>query len=267
MDALDKSSADYERALERLAHAPPVPAPSTRLGVILPSVNTVVEPWFSAVLPTGVALHATRMLLAGCVTPEALRHMDHEEGMAAAERIASCRPHALAYCCTASSIVQGPAYDAQLCDALEQRSGCPSFTAVRAIVEALRSSGANRIAIASPYTDAIDHAERLYFEEVGFEVVGTANLGISDGFALASPTPADMYRLAHRAWRKEADALVISCLNMNSQQVAGLLEAELGLPVVTSTTATLWMLLGRAGLTADLDGYGRLLGGSDRPGQ
>ncbi len=29
-----------------------------RLGVIVPSVNTVVEPWFSALAPPGVTIHA-----------------------------------------------------------------------------------------------------------------------------------------------------------------------------------------------------------------
>ena len=56
----------------------------TRLGVIVPSVNTVVEPWFTAAVPRDVSLHATRMLLAAEVSAESLRKMDREEGMAAA---------------------------------------------------------------------------------------------------------------------------------------------------------------------------------------
>ncbi len=85
-----------------------------RLGVIVPSVNTVVEPWYSAVVPPGVSVHATRMLLADHITADALRQMDREEGVASAVRIASCRPDAIAYSCTASSIVQGIEYDAHL---------------------------------------------------------------------------------------------------------------------------------------------------------
>jgi maleate isomerase len=230
-----------------------------RLGVILPSVNTVVEPWFNAAVPDGVAVHATRMLLDNEVTPEALRRMDREEGVPSAMRLVSCRPDAIAYCCTASSIVQGPAYDRHLNEELERKTGRRCITAVAAIIDSLRALGAQRIAIASPYTDAIDRAEHAFFEQAGFALSGSANLGISDGFELASPTPHDIYELACRALSGDADALVISCLNMNSQTVAAAVEASHGLPVVTSTTATLWKLLRLAGVDDRVPGYGRLL--------
>lgn len=236
-------------------------APQVRLGVILPSVNTVVEPWFSRVVPDFVAVHATRMLLASPVNKETLARMDHEEGVAAAQRLASCRPHAIAYGCTASSIVQGPNYDRELKTRLEGITGVPCFTAVGAIEEALFAVHARRICVASPYTDAIDHAERAFFEALGFDIMGTANLGIADGFALASPTREDMLTLGRRAWRDGADALLVSCLNMHSQYVVEALEIELGRPVITSTTATLWKLMRAAGLAVVLQGHGRLLAG------
>jgi len=219
----------------------------------------VVEPWFSRVLTPDLRVHATRMLLDSALTPDALRRMDHEEGMHAAVRIASCRPQAIAYCCTASSIVQGLAYDRELQHELEKATGVPSFTAVGAIIEALNVLGVRSIAVASPYTDAIDHAEEAFFEEAGFRVLRAANLGIADSFELASPSPQDIYELASRAWHPDADAVLISCLNMNSQEVVAQIEQHLGRPVVTSTTATLWKLLRSAGIKDRIQGYGRLL--------
>ena len=235
------------------------PATRARLGVILPSVNTVVEPWFSRVLASDLRVHATRMLLDSALSPDALRRMDHEEGMDAAVRLASCRPHAVAYCCTASSIVQGVEYDRDLQRGLEKATGAPSFTAVGAIIDALNVLGAKSIAIASPYTDAIDHAETAFFQGSGFTILRAANLGIADTFELASPTARDIYALAERAWYPGADALLISCLNMNSQEVVAQIESQIGRPVVTSTTATLWKLLRSAGVQDRIPGYGRLL--------
>lgn len=235
------------------------PTPRARLGVILPGVNSVVEPWYNEVLAPDIFLHATRMLLASEVTAEALQRMDHEEGMGAAKCLASCRPDAIAYCCTASSIVQGVEYDQHLQQELETATGRPCFTAVGAIIEAMKVLKIRRISIASPYSDAIDHAEKQFFEDAGFEVVATANLNISEAFELASPDMAQMYDLCERAWNDESDALLISCLNMNSQRITGLLEHHLGRPVITSTTATLWKLLRSAGLDDWIKGYGRLL--------
>ena len=235
------------------------PSPATRIGVIVPSVNTVVEPWFSAVAPAGLALHASRMLLDNDLTPEAVRRMDEEEGGRAARQIASCRPAAVAYCCTASSIVQGVDYDRHLNEILAQRTGVPCFTAVRAILDALHAVQARRIAIASPYPDAIDRMEHAFFRDAGFEIVGSANLGIADAFRLADPAPAELEQLAQRAWHADADALLITCLNTRSHAVIDALERRLGKPVVTSTQATLWKLLRMAGCAERIDGYGRLL--------
>ncbi|WP_233214156.1 maleate cis-trans isomerase family protein [Pollutimonas nitritireducens] len=239
-----------------LRERPPVRA---RLGIILPGVNTVVEPWFGRVVGADISVHASRMLLTSQVTAEALQRMDHEEGMDAAACIASCRPDVIAYGCTASSIVQGLDYDKRLQQALEAETGKPCFTAVGAIIDALRVLGIHKISIASPYTDAIDHAEKQLFETAGFRVLGTANLNIRDSFELASPDARQIYELARRAWHPDADALLISCLNMNSQEIVELLENRMGRPVITSPTAVLWKLLRTAGLQDRITGYGSLL--------
>jgi len=230
-----------------------------RVGVILPSVNTVVEPWFNVAAPPGVAMHATRMLLDNAVTPETLRRMDEEEGVPAAVRLAGCRPAAIAYCCTASSVVQGLDYDRELAVRLSAAAGCACITAVGAIVDALNVLRVRRVTMVSPYTDVIDRAEHALFRSAGFAVTGHANLGISDGFGLAAPSPAEISALVHRALANDAEAIVISCLNLNSQAVAAELEAATTRPVVTSTTATLWKLLRTAGIDDPVQGYGRLL--------
>ena len=230
-----------------------------RIGVIVPSVNTVVEPWFSAVCPPGVTVHAARMFLDNNLTTDALLRMDRDEGMRGVKQIMSCRPASVAYCCTASSIVQGLEYDGRLNHELNQAAGVPSFTATRGIIDALHAVGARRIAVCSPYTQSIDDAEHVFFSAAGFEILGSAHLGIADSFKLADPTADDIMQLALKAWHADADATLITCLNMNSHSVIELLEQRTGKPVITSTQATLWKLLRAAGIEARINGYGTLL--------
>lgn len=244
-------------------HPIPTNSATVRLGVIVPSVNTVVEPWFSRIVPEGCAVHAARMFLDNNLTAEALVRMDVEEGGNAIRQMMSCRPASIAYCCTASSIVQGLSYDNKLNDELNQRAGVPVFTATRAINEALHTVGARRIVAVSPYSKVIDDAEHRFFTESGFDVVGSACLGITDAFGLAAPSREEIHALAMKAWSDAADALLITCLNLNSHLVIDELEAKLGRPVITSTQATLWMSMKRAGLTPRISGYGRLLAGSN----
>jgi maleate isomerase len=230
-----------------------------RLGLVLPSVNTVVEPWFNKIAPDGVTFHASRMMLEAHLTREAVLRMDREEGVHAIEQLVSCKPASIAYCCTASSIVQGVHYDDVLIHEIERVAKVPGVTATRSITLALKLFGAQRLAVASPYTTEIDAAEHRFFTDAGFDIVGSAHLGIGDSFRLADPTPDEICKLAREAWRNEADALLITCLNLRSHEVVEQLERELGKPVITSTQATLWQLFRSAGIKDRIDGYGQLL--------
>ena len=230
-----------------------------RLGVVVPSVNTVVEPWFNAVCPDGVTVHASRMLLDANLTAEAVLRMDREEGLHAVEQLVSCKPASIAYCCTASSIVQGVQYDDVLIHEISRIAQVPAVTATRSIIIALGLLGARRIAVASPYAKEIDDAEHRFFTAAGFDISGSACLGIADAFRLADPTPQEIVELARRAWRDDSDALLITCLNLRSHEVVEHLERELGKPVVTSTQATLWQLLRAAGIEDRIAGFGQLL--------
>ena len=46
-----------------IAKLPAVEAIRARIGLVVPGINTIMEPWAARVLPTGVTLHAARMLL------------------------------------------------------------------------------------------------------------------------------------------------------------------------------------------------------------
>ena len=85
-----------------------------RLGIIVPSVNSVVEAWYPKAVPDGVSVHFARMLMPAGTSPERIIEMDRTDGKHAIDQLTSCRPHAIAYGCTASSIVQGHQFDAHL---------------------------------------------------------------------------------------------------------------------------------------------------------
>ena len=230
-----------------------------RIGVVVPSVNTVMEPWAQRTVPDGVSVLTSRMFMPANTTIETIIEMDRTEGRSAIRQLSSVYPHVIAYGCTASSIVQGLAYDAHLRKEITEEFGVPATTAAHAIVTALHTVGAKAVSIVSPYTKAVDTAEHAYFESAGFKVYAGAYLSIADGFRLAEPSVETLLDLARRGMDARADALVISCLNTRSHAVIATLEAELGKPVITSTQATLWHALRLAGIEDRISGYGRLM--------
>jgi maleate isomerase len=185
--------------------------------------------------------------------------MDRNEGKAAIRQLSSVFPDAIAYGCTASSIVQGLDYDAHLRAEIEETYEAPSTTAAHAILTAARTLGIATTSIVSPYTREVDEAEHRYFAGAGLTVVGGACLGIADGFALAEPEPDALFELGMRGFDERADGLVMTCLNTRSHTVIDRLERALGKPVITSTQATLWHALRLAGIDDRIAGYGTLL--------
>ena len=230
-----------------------------RIGIVVPSVNTVMEPWAARVVPDGVSVHFSRMFLEPETTAETLCEMDRTEGQAALRQLSSLHPHVMAYGCTASSIVQGVDYDAHLRGEIAEGFSVPATTAAHAIVTAAQTLGAATVSVVSPYPAEVDEMEHRYFSAAGFEVAGGAFLGISDGFALAEPEPGTLFELGLKGCDDRADALIISCLNTRSHTVIAALEQALGKPVITSTQATLWHALRLAGVDDAISGYGRLL--------
>ena len=230
-----------------------------RLGVVVPSVNTVMEPWAQRTVPAGVSVFAARMFIPPATTPEAFIEMDRNEGRLAIRQLSSVFPDVVAYGCTASSIVQGLDYDAHLRAEIANEYKVPSTTAAHAIVTAARTLGAKTVSIVSPYTKEVDEAEHRYFERAGLSVVGGACLGIADGFALAEPEPDTLFDLGKRGCDRRAEALIMTCLNTRSHTVIARLEQALGRPVITSTQATLWHALRLSGIEDRISGYGRLL--------
>ena len=230
-----------------------------RIGIVVPSVNTVMEPWAQRVVPQDIGVHFSRMFIPDLISRETLVEMDRTEGMAGIRQIASARPHVIAYGCTASSIVQGVAYDQHLREEIETKFKVPATTAAHAILQATRTLGVHKVSLVSPYTAAVADAEHSYFESAGLEVLSGAHLGISDGFGLADPTPEELFELGCKGWNDAADALIISCLNTRSHAAAAALEQAIGKPVITSTQATLWHALRLAAVEDRIAGYGRLL--------
>lgn len=230
-----------------------------RLGIVVPSVNTVMEPWAQRTVPTGVSVFASRMFIPPDMTTAALIDMDRTEGKSAIRQLSSVFPDVIAYGCTASSIVQGLAYDAHLRAEIEESWKVPATTAAHAILTAARTLGAASVSIVSPYTAEVDAAEHRYFETAGLEVHGGACLGISDGFGLAEPEPNTLFELGVKGMDARSDALIVSCLNTRSHTVIASLEQKIGRPVITSTQATLWHALRLAGIKDPIAGFGQLL--------
>lgn len=227
-----------------------------RVGLIIPSVNATIEPDYAWAAAPGLSFHATRVMLRE-TTPEGLRAMNAEvEG--ASRLIASIAPDVVAFACTSGTFLDGEAALIRQIESIRAATGCPVVATSRCIVEAMNYLGVRRIALATPYLDVVNEAERTFLAGHGLEVVSVKGLGLS-GPAIREVPPQDVMALVRATDVADAEAVFVSCTDFRAFEVIESLEESCGKPVLTSNQVTLWGILRALGQSAVLPGHGRLL--------
>lgn len=236
-------------------------APRAKLGLVVPPTNTVNEAEWARMMPEGVTFHTHRMPLHDDAASEAGRKalmddLDRTFGL-----LKQARVDAIAYACTAGSMIN-PVQS--LPERLTERTGVKAVTTSAAIVAALKALGVRRLSVATPYADRLNEHETRFLEENGFSVDRLIGLGIGAGgpaeYIRIAETPLDEVGAhARAAFVPGTDALLITCTDFPTLPIIAELEAELGVPVVTSNQATFWAMLRVAGISDRFERFGRLL--------
>lgn len=229
-----------------------------RVGIIMPATNLLLETALPRMAPEGVTFHTARLSTTSSASADSLKEMS-KQIVNAARDLASAKVDLIAYCCTASSFIQGRSHDEEVISEIAESTGVPTVTTMGSIVDALKQLGVRRPVIVSPYVTQLEELEAKYLENEGFHVSASAAMGISDMIGLHDPLPGEVYRLTRKTWVEGADGALISCNALRAHVVADALEKSLRRPVVTSLTATLWGVLRALGIYDSLPGYGQLL--------
>ncbi|MDF8263729.1 maleate cis-trans isomerase family protein [Luteipulveratus flavus] len=165
-------------------------------------------------------------------------------------RLLATRPEVVAYACTSGSFVHGVEGERALLEAMFA-SGAPAAVSTSgAMVSALRHLGVSRIAVATPYDEAITCALEGYLADAGVAVTGSARLGLA-GLIWRVPYAVTV-ELAREAVAAGSgcEAVFLSCTNLPTYDLIAPLERELGIPVLTANQVTVWAALQLAGLDA-----------------
>ncbi|HLW60968.1 MAG TPA: hypothetical protein VKV57_13765 [bacterium] len=216
-----------------------------RLGVIMPSNNTIVEPEMYSVLPTGLSLHGARVVPRNAA---GFREQIFSMADTLPQAIEGLRGKVDVFCyaCMATSLLKPPGWHETFAEAT---GGAPFLLAGETMVVALRRLGACRIGVFSPYSDEIAALIPGWFKRHEIEVAHNASVPLS--FEQGSPGCENFYPTIRREFKgKDLAALVILATDLATFTVIDPLEADLGIPVVSSNLALLWSMLGTIGAGA-----------------
>lgn len=232
-----------------------------RLGFLVPPGNPTTEPEMIALTPPGVTIHFTRMVASGATgsldgqeerNRSQIAHLDENIAL-----LALVKPSVIVLAHTATSYTLGREGEKVLMERLAKQYGIPCITAFGSVVRACEHLGVKRVALGTPYSEALTLRGKAHLEAHGLQVVKHGRL--QDVTNIYDETPERAYQLARSVDHRDAQAVFLSGVGMPTVDVLETLEQDLGKPVFSSAAAMMWNALRVAGLNHSICGYGRLL--------
>ncbi len=123
---------------------------------------------------------------------------------------------------------------------LTEATGLPVVTVARAMVRALQHEKAKRVAVVTPYHDAVNAQLEAFLNDGGISVVRLDTLRAPDVVALGPHHRAEVRDLARKTMGPDCDALFIGCTQLPTHAILAGLQAEFGRPAWSSISATAW---------------------------
>ena len=231
-----------------------------KIAFMLPSSCLAFEQEFNKVTSSldGVIGIPARLLL-GHTDSDALTGMN--EGIdLAARQLATTSPDVAVYMCTSGSFKDGQDGNEAIKDRLaELVPGARTMTTSEAIVRGIKTAGMRRVVMTTPYDEDLTNREVEFLAHHGVTVTDFDFRDIEDNLDRGDLPAGEWLKYARSLDYSGADGFFLSCGNVRTLDIVDTLEAESGLPVVTSTQATIWMALRLAGIDDRIPGFGALM--------
>jgi maleate isomerase len=216
---------------------------SSRIGIVVPSSNTVAEVDFYRNVPESMTVHTARMHLIE-TTAAGERAMLEEYLPQSIRDLASLQPDVVAFGCTSAGALIGYDGEQRLIEEIAGSCACPVVSTNDAVGRCIERHAPRRIAIVSPYIEELNEKIRAGVERRSIEVIKVAGMGITENVTIAAVSPDQIVRFAaEQLAGLDFDLLFASCTNFRAMAALGLLEQRFGTPVVSSNQACLQITL------------------------
>jgi maleate isomerase len=220
-----------------------------RLGIGTPQANPTVEAEIRRLIPFDVDTVTLRLTSES--TDSATRLKSYLVNLPQhAKQFAGMPIDVFLFACTATSYLLEPEIHSQAIAESEAILRAPILTAPLALVAELKTLGAQRIALVSPYPSPIMLAAVAWWRGQGFEVVkqGGVDIQSNDTVKIYGLQSADAWQFLQNMDIGNAEAVVLSGTGMPSLPLIQKARAHFGVPVISSNLALARQGLMRLGL-------------------
>jgi maleate isomerase len=236
-----------------------------KLGIVVPSTNTTVQPETDSIRPPGVTNHIARIHIGDMPLTDDTQFSAMVEAIEpglgpAIDRVMTCQPAHLVMAMSIPTFWGGKTGAHALKARMQARAGVGVTLGSLACIEALRCfEGVRRIGILTPYQPVGDAHVARFFEEHGYDVVRVHSLTRPSEVQIAHATGADICAGFRTLAEAGAQALVQVGTDLAAIDLAAEAERWLGLPTIAINAATYWAALRHCGIADPVAHHGRLL--------
>jgi maleate isomerase len=234
-----------------------------KIGIVVPSTNTVVQPECELLKPRGVTNHVGRSTLKTTTISEQ-GYAEHMKAMLAGmddaiDQLMTCRPHHLIFGIAIEAFSGGVKGAEQFQAGLAKKAGVEATIGSTAANAALKKFGAKRIAVLTPHQPSGDAIVGTYLKEAGFDIAKIIGLKATSPWAIAETPPETVRGLLRELDSKDVDAILQVGTNLANISTAAEAERWFGKPVLCLNAVMYWKALRSLGIEDRVYGYGRVL--------
>ncbi|MEE8308364.1 MAG: Asp/Glu racemase, partial [Gammaproteobacteria bacterium] len=169
-----------------------------RIGIVVPSTNTTVQPESDDLRVPGVTNHIARISIKERPLKTEQAFLEHVEAMragmrSAIDQVMTCQPHHLIMGVALEAFWGGVEPAQALQDELAERAGVGVSMGSTATAAALKKLGAQRIAVLTPHQPSGDEQVRFYLEQAGYDIRRLIGLQCPSPIKIAHTTAEQMY--------------------------------------------------------------------------
>jgi len=229
-----------------------------KVGLIALSTDQTIERDFKIIcnnLPLDIFIN--RIHNQNPLTKENLLRMREDLASVTNKILPDEKLNTIAYGCTSGTIAIGE--DIVREKILSVKPDSYVTTPVTSAIKAFNLLGIKRIALFTPYPDAINKSILDYFNKKNLEVSSFASLNLKLDSEFANVDPNYILEISSKLEMKKADALFISCTALPVLDILSKLESKILKPVLSSNQTLIWDTLRSIGYKSPIKGYGKLL--------
>jgi len=235
-----------------------------RIGIVVPSTNTTVQPECEMLRPRGVTNHMARSTIKERPLTSEQAFVEHMQAMRdgtgpAIDQIMTAGLDHLIMGIALETFWGGVDAAAKLQAELAERAGVGISMGSTASTAALKAFGAKRIAVLTPHQQRGDDMVQLYLQQAGLEVVRLKGLKCASPRAIAQVSSDEIRAALKEIDGPDVDALVQLGTALPAVAVAAEAERWFGKPVLAVNAVTYWDALRRSGVEDRVYGFGRVL--------